>query len=213
MTATAALPPTGVLAEVLERASDPEQWERFERQLRSAGYCRHPVRLRGQVDGIDVATGEVRTIFSTADRAGRDAAEVLRQPPRGGLPVVRGGLPRRRVPARRGRPARRQGRAGVRGGASDRVRDADGAELRAGALASRRARRQGAAVPSAPRRAGVPRTGCGCRAARSTPRTIRGSASRSARTASTTSTRCCGTRWRRSCGGARRSRSRASSRA
>jgi hypothetical protein len=65
MTATA-MPISGVLGEVLERASDPDRWERFERQIRSAGYCRHPVRLRGQVDGIDVATGEVRTIFSTA---------------------------------------------------------------------------------------------------------------------------------------------------
>src|SRR5215208_6132827 len=66
MTATAAAPPTGVLAEVPARASDPDQWARFERQVRSAGYCRHPVRLRGQVDGIDRSTGEVRTIFSTA---------------------------------------------------------------------------------------------------------------------------------------------------
>src|SRR5215208_1881072 len=66
MTAVATQPSTGVLSEVLARASDTEQWERFERQLRSAGYCRHPVRLRGQVDGLDVETGEVRTIFSTA---------------------------------------------------------------------------------------------------------------------------------------------------
>src|SRR4051795_7877684 len=66
MTATAAPPPTGVLAEVLARAADADGWERFERQVRSAGDCRHPVRLRGQVDGIDVATGEVRTIFTSA---------------------------------------------------------------------------------------------------------------------------------------------------
>src|SRR3954451_20762466 len=66
MTATAAPPPTGVLAEVLARASDADQWARFEHQVRSTGYCRHPVRLRGHVDGIDVDTGEVRTIFSTA---------------------------------------------------------------------------------------------------------------------------------------------------
>lgn len=65
MSTTALLPSRGLLAEVLERTSDVDQWERFERQIRSAGYCRHPVRLRGQVDGIDVATGEVRTIFST----------------------------------------------------------------------------------------------------------------------------------------------------
>ena len=36
------------------RASDTELWERFERQLRSAGYCRQPVRLRGQIDGRDI---------------------------------------------------------------------------------------------------------------------------------------------------------------
>ena len=48
-----------VLAGVLERAADPDAWERFERQLRSTGYCRQPVRLRGRVDSIDRATGEV----------------------------------------------------------------------------------------------------------------------------------------------------------
>jgi hypothetical protein len=66
MTAVATQPSSGVLSEVLARASDTERWERFERQLRSAGYCRHPVRLRAQVDGLDVETGEVRTIFTTA---------------------------------------------------------------------------------------------------------------------------------------------------
>src|SRR5215218_2983498 len=66
MTAVATQPSSGVLAEVIAHAADPEQWERFERQLRSAGYCRHPVRLRGRVDGVDVETGEVRTIFTTA---------------------------------------------------------------------------------------------------------------------------------------------------
>jgi hypothetical protein len=69
MTAAAApaqVPASRILDEVLERAADPEQWERFERQLRSTGYCRRPVRLSGQVDAIDVATGEVRTTYSTA---------------------------------------------------------------------------------------------------------------------------------------------------
>jgi hypothetical protein len=55
-----------VLTQVLERAADPDGWERFERQLRSSGYCRRPVRLRGQTDAIDLATGECRTTFSTA---------------------------------------------------------------------------------------------------------------------------------------------------
>ena len=77
MTAVATQPSRGVLSEVLARASDTEQWKRFERQLRSAGYCRHPVRLRGQVDGLDVETGEVRTIFTTAAISSSDRWKVL----------------------------------------------------------------------------------------------------------------------------------------
>jgi hypothetical protein len=57
-----------VLAGVLDRASDPEHWLRFERQLRSAGYCRRPVRLRGEISAVDHATGEVRTTFTTVDQ-------------------------------------------------------------------------------------------------------------------------------------------------
>src|SRR4051812_44446200 len=54
-----------VLEEVLARASDPEQWARFERQLRSTGYCRQPVRLSGRIDAVDLSTGEVETTYST----------------------------------------------------------------------------------------------------------------------------------------------------
>jgi hypothetical protein len=50
---------------VLARAADPDQWERFERQLRSTGYCRRPVRLRGWVDSVDATTGEVVASYST----------------------------------------------------------------------------------------------------------------------------------------------------
>src|SRR4051812_5863615 len=63
--ATVEQPVGPVLEQVLARAADAEQWERFERQLRSAGYCRRPVRLRGQTAAIDTASGEVRTTFST----------------------------------------------------------------------------------------------------------------------------------------------------
>src|SRR3954447_2973064 len=69
MTATATVTverPVGPVIEgVLARAADAEQWARFERQLRSAGYCRRPVRLHGQTAAMDTATGEVRTTFST----------------------------------------------------------------------------------------------------------------------------------------------------
>jgi hypothetical protein len=54
-----------MLGDVLKRAADPDEWERFERQLRSTGYCRSPLRMRGRVDAIDRATGEVRTVYST----------------------------------------------------------------------------------------------------------------------------------------------------
>ena len=69
MTATSVVAADGpigpVLEQVLERAADPEQWERLQGQMRSTGYCRRPVRLRGQVDAVDVATGECRTVYST----------------------------------------------------------------------------------------------------------------------------------------------------
>ncbi len=29
------------------------------------GYCRRPIRLRGRVDAVDLATGELRTVYST----------------------------------------------------------------------------------------------------------------------------------------------------
>jgi hypothetical protein len=59
-------PTSRIVRDVLERAADPDRWERFERQLRSTGYCRRPVRLSGQVDAIDLETGELRTTYTTA---------------------------------------------------------------------------------------------------------------------------------------------------
>lgn len=57
--------PSPAVAQLLDRAADVAQWERFEHQMRATGYCRQPVRLRGQVDAIDQATGELRTVYST----------------------------------------------------------------------------------------------------------------------------------------------------
>src|SRR4051794_18680718 len=56
---------SSVVEQLLERAADTEQWERFARQLRGAGYCRQPVRLQGRVEAVDVGTGECRTVYST----------------------------------------------------------------------------------------------------------------------------------------------------
>src|SRR3954464_13455451 len=61
-----AIPASGpLLNDVLKRAADPDDWERFERQLRSSGYCRQPIRLRGRVDSVDGSTGEVVASYST----------------------------------------------------------------------------------------------------------------------------------------------------
>ena len=57
--------PSSILEQLVERAADPAQWDRFERQLRATGYCRQPVRLQGNVDAVDLATGECRTVYST----------------------------------------------------------------------------------------------------------------------------------------------------
>jgi hypothetical protein len=51
----------GVLAEVVDRAS--HGYERWAELVAQAGYCHHPIRLAGQVDQADRATGEVRTVY------------------------------------------------------------------------------------------------------------------------------------------------------
>ncbi len=138
MAIAAAEPPVGpVLEQVLARAADPEQWERFERQLRSTGYCRRPVRLSGRIDAIDLATGEVETTYSTerepdgtllkccgnrreavcpscAERYRGDAFQLVAAGLRGGK-----GVPESVVEHPAG------------------LRDADGAELRAGPFPTR----------------------------------------------------------------------------
>ena len=54
-----------VLREVLERAGGPEfgQWRE---QLRRAGYCRAPVRLRGAIDRVDRVTGARTRVYDTS---------------------------------------------------------------------------------------------------------------------------------------------------
>jgi hypothetical protein len=59
------LPSGPILADLLKRASDPRAYARWERQVRHARYCTHPVRLAGAVDQVDRATGEARTTFDT----------------------------------------------------------------------------------------------------------------------------------------------------
>lgn len=57
-------PPAALLDGLVARAARPD-FDRFEAQLRSSGYCAHPVRLRGTVERCD-ARGR-RFIWSTDD--------------------------------------------------------------------------------------------------------------------------------------------------
>jgi hypothetical protein len=54
-----------ILADLLRRASNGGQYKRWERQVRHARYCTHPVRLAGAVDQVDTSSGEARTVFDT----------------------------------------------------------------------------------------------------------------------------------------------------
>jgi hypothetical protein len=60
------LPGAELLAEVIDRARDPDRYERWLELVKHAGYCRRPVRLRGGVSEADLSTGELRSRYTTA---------------------------------------------------------------------------------------------------------------------------------------------------
>ena len=41
-----------------------------ERQLTATGCCQHPIRLRGRIDAIDLATGELAPVYDTTTEPG-----------------------------------------------------------------------------------------------------------------------------------------------
>jgi hypothetical protein len=47
-----------------------EDFSAYERQLSTAGACSRPVRLRGTVTAVDLATGQTTTVYDTATEAG-----------------------------------------------------------------------------------------------------------------------------------------------
>ncbi|MHB8492213.1 MAG: replication initiator, partial [Solirubrobacteraceae bacterium] len=57
---------SALLVQVIERARDPERYERWLTLAAHAGYCRRPVRLRGKFTESDARTGELRRRYSTA---------------------------------------------------------------------------------------------------------------------------------------------------
>jgi hypothetical protein len=55
----------GLLAELCARGRDPAGYARWRRQVQTAGYCQHPIRLVGAVEHVDTATGEARTVVDS----------------------------------------------------------------------------------------------------------------------------------------------------
>jgi hypothetical protein len=55
-----------LLAELLERAGDPDGFARFEAQGEACGWCRQPVRLMGSVEDVDPDGSRRRVVYSTA---------------------------------------------------------------------------------------------------------------------------------------------------
>ena len=58
---------SGVLAEVLARASDGDFFEAWEQRARATGWCRHPIRLVGSSHRYSQETGELTATFSSSD--------------------------------------------------------------------------------------------------------------------------------------------------
>src|SRR6266566_4204841 len=52
-----------ILLEAFERAGNG--FRRWSEQVEHAGYCCRPIRIRGRVEQVDRATGEVRGVYST----------------------------------------------------------------------------------------------------------------------------------------------------
>ncbi len=64
--ASASRPP----ADGLLKLASGDDFARWEAQLAATGNCANPVRLRGRVDAIDRATGQIAAIYDTTDEPG-----------------------------------------------------------------------------------------------------------------------------------------------
>ncbi|TDD15562.1 hypothetical protein E1287_42115 [Actinomadura sp. KC06] len=56
----------GVLAGMLARVANDDEWRAWARQVAHAGHCARPVRVRGGAAVVDTGTGEVRAEWSSA---------------------------------------------------------------------------------------------------------------------------------------------------
>jgi hypothetical protein len=71
--AAAAIAPEPDRSGPVATADDTITWadlQAWERQLASTGTCSHPIRLRGRIDAIDLATGETAPVYDTASEHG-----------------------------------------------------------------------------------------------------------------------------------------------
>src|SRR5438552_13554741 len=68
---TGAGPESRASAGELLRLACGDDFARWEQQLAATGNCANPVRLHGRIDAIDRATGEIATIYDTANEPGR----------------------------------------------------------------------------------------------------------------------------------------------
>jgi len=68
--ATAALSPEPNPGSGPGATADDTDFLTWERQLTTAGNCTHPIRLRGRIDAIDLATGELAPVYDTAGEDG-----------------------------------------------------------------------------------------------------------------------------------------------
>jgi hypothetical protein len=58
---------SALLGEIIDRAREPDRYERWLELVKHARYCRRPVRLRGGVDETDLRTGQLLSRYSTSD--------------------------------------------------------------------------------------------------------------------------------------------------
>jgi hypothetical protein len=187
----------GVLAEVVQRAG--HGYDRWMELVAQAGYCHHPIRLAGRIDQADRQTGELRTVYDS----GRE--------PDGVLLKACGTRRESKCPscaATYRADAFQLLAAGLRGGKGVPETVSEHPRLFVtftapsfGAVHTRKA--QGRLVlPCHPYRQGVTcPTVCGPAVGTGMTRMIPGWGSRCARAATRPRRKCCGTRWRRSCGG------------
>ncbi|HUK70643.1 MAG TPA: replication initiator [Streptosporangiaceae bacterium] len=57
--------PGEIADDILERITG-DDFARWEHRVANTGYCHHPIRLRGQIRAVDLATGETGLMYSTA---------------------------------------------------------------------------------------------------------------------------------------------------